>query len=431
MRMPISFVRGLARALGLLTLGAGALAHYRVKSAALDPGLLAYAGKSAAQAAAPGLTLLGAAAVAGILGRDPLALAAGTVGALLLGRYTRDVLAAVDGLNQVFGPGWQARIPPERAARLLPRRWSPYTATPRGANCRQDLVFWQIPAGPAAPVTRTLLCDLWQPPQNTPRTGLGIIYFHAGGWQNFDKDTGTRPFFKHLAGLGHVVMDVSYRLCDETDLAGMLGDVRRAVAWLKAQGPAYGVDPAHIVLAGASAGGQLALLAAYAPDEAQSAPSDLAGADTSVAAVISYYGPPDMLRFGAGPAHPDWPAFVRWGRRIGIVTPQAYLEWPNVERRLFGALAHEVPEIAARFSPISHVRSDCPPTLLIHGSHDRVVNPADARDLYAALRRAGAPVAYLELPRVDHAFDLVAPQISASAQTALYTVERFLECVRA
>ena len=50
----------------------------------------------------------------------------------------------------------------------------------------------------------------------------------------------------------------------------------------------------------------------------------------------------------------------------------------------------------------------------------------DARKLHRALSEQGIPVVYLELPQVSHAFDLAMPQISRSAQVALYEVERFL-----
>jgi carboxylesterase type B len=56
-------------------------------------------------------------------------------------------------------------------------------------------------------------------------------------------------------------MDAANRLCPEVGLVDMLGDVRRAVAWMKAHAAEYGVDPARVVLAGGSSGGHLALLA--------------------------------------------------------------------------------------------------------------------------------------------------------------------------
>ena len=49
----------------------------------------------------------------------------------------------------------------------------------------------------------------------------------------------------------------AYRLCPEVDIYGMVGDVKRAIAWMKANASRYGVNPEKIVLGGGSAGGHL------------------------------------------------------------------------------------------------------------------------------------------------------------------------------
>ena len=43
-----------------------------------------------------------------------------------------------------------------------------------------------------------------------------------------------------------------------------------------------------------------------------------------------------------------------------------------------------------------------------------------------ALRRHGVPSVFVELPMIDHAFDLPLLRLSPPAQAALYDVERFL-----
>jgi acetyl esterase/lipase len=221
-------------------------------------------------------------------------------------------------------------------------------------------------------------------------------------------------------------MDVSYRMCCETDMVGIVGDVKRAITWLKANAETYGVDSQRVVTVGASAGGHLALLAAYTPNHPQLDPEDLCGADTSVRAVISYYGVSDLRSLSGLKEAPSSPLFVKAGRILGFVTTDEYLEWPDVMRRLLGGQPSQVPDVAALVSPISHVRPECPPTLLFHGTYDRVISVEDARHLYQALSTAGAPVIYVELPLVDHAFDLIALPFSPPAQAALYDVERFL-----
>ena len=64
---------------------------------------------------------------------------------------------------------------------------------------------------------RRLLCDLWQPPRGVASSGLALVFLHGGAWYMLDKDFFTRPFFRHLAAQGHVVMDVAYRMYPETD----------------------------------------------------------------------------------------------------------------------------------------------------------------------------------------------------------------------
>ncbi len=431
-------MQNLARLLAFLSLSLSSLLYYKLKSSSLDPSILVYGLKLLAGAFAPVLAVVGLVGAAlGLLSRAPLALISGGLGAILSAGYVRRVTAPHPGFERAFGPSWRDRIPAERAAHMLQRRWTWRIAAPPKSCFEPDIPFWTIVpsaplgTGPSAPLgtgeaNRRLLCDIWRPASSVKPSGLALVYLHAGGWQQFDKDTYTRPFFSHLAAQGHVIMDVSYRLCHEADLFGIVGDVKRAIAWIKANAERYGVDPKRVVAAGGSAGGHLALLAAYTPNHPQLDPEDVRGADTSVRAVISYYGLPDVRWLGTQASKPSSRAFIEFGKKVGYVTADEYLEWPDIMRKLLGGLPPEVPDMAALMSPITHVGHHCPPTLLFHGSHDRVIPVQDACDLYRALSEAGAAVIYVELPQVVHAFDLAAPRMSPPAQAALYDVERFL-----
>ena len=137
---------------------------------------------------------------------------------------------------------------------------------------------------------RVLLCDVWHTPDGVAPSGIAMVYLHGGGYAVFDKDLLSRRLFARLAAQGHVVVDVAYRQYPETDVPGMAADALRAVAWVREHAAELGVDQDRIVLAGGSAGGHLALLAAYGHDTPAITPPELVGTDLHVQAVVSYYG---------------------------------------------------------------------------------------------------------------------------------------------
>ncbi len=378
-------MRKLGRVLAVVSVGMAVMARRRVRWGSLDPSLLAYAGKLVAQALSPLWTTFGAAAaLIGLLAGDGAAVAGGVLGAAIVTDTMRRVLAPHDGFEQAFGPGWAANVPVSGPTRP-PRRWNEHLLPNAAAGTHRDVPYAVLPNG------RQLLCDVWQPPAGVLQSGVAMVYLHGGGWQAMDKDSGTRPFFRRLAAQGHVVMDVSYRLCPETDLLGMVGDVKRAIAWMRTHAADYGARPDRIVLAGASAGGHLALLAAYTAGVAALAPGELAAPDAPVRGVIAWYAPADLTRYSGDRFPRDWPLFVRVAHRLGMISSPNHLGWADLERKLLGAPIREARERVALLSPSTYVGSHCPPTLMIYGTHDGLIPIEDPRSLYAALRVVQRP----------------------------------------
>lgn len=400
--------------------------------------------KLMAGALSPFLALSGAfGAVLGFLSKKPFTFLLGIYGLVASGRYVRRVTALHDGFERAFGPGWEERIPIERRLQMLHRRWTWITPKPALARWERDVPFWTI-----SDSGRQLLCDLWRPPADVRPSGLALIYLHGSAWCLGDKDLGTRTFFRHLAGQGHLVMDVAYRLYPEVDLQGMLGDVRRAIVWMKANGAGFGARADRIVLMGGSAGGHLALLAAYTSHSSVFPTEDLQCADTSVRAVVAFYGPGELRRRSrqarAGTKPSPKPGFFErkrqlpnsmetvfrlvLGERAVHLLEDTLAKLPEIGHlnRIVGGAPSEFDEMIRLASPTTHVSPACPPTLLLHGEHDLLVPIESSRALYRKLREAGVPAVLVEFPQTDHAFDLVAPRISPTAQAALFDVERFL-----
>jgi acetyl esterase/lipase len=401
--------------------------------------------KATATAQTPALVILGLVTAAlGLRKRSPLAAASGAFGAAVGGIYIRKVTAPHAGLERAFGPGAVRDLPPDalRHQRRFVLRL-PHVPEPRWTR---DLPFATVPG-----TNRQLLADLWEPAEEIAHSGIAIVYLYGGSWHFFDKDVFTRPLFRQLAARGHVVMDAGHRSCPETDVFGMVGDVHRAVAWTKANAPGLGINPERVVVMGGSSGAHIALLAAFAPDDPAMKPDELQDADTSVMAVVSWYGIPDLStsytrwlgQQGPGKERPMDPAarsapspaanrINRWmmGRTLTAAQSPPGPPVRQSMRNLIGGTPDEAPDRAELASPLHHVSPQCPPTLLFQGTHDAVVPLDAARRLARALEDADVPVVYVEFPWTEHAFDLVFPPLAnPAAKAALHDLERFLALV--
>jgi acetyl esterase/lipase len=323
-----------------------------------------------------------------------------------------------NGFDKAFRSAWHEHITPASARKMLKRRCLPFVnlkASPKPVM-EQDISFWTIPGS-----DRELLCDIWRPADGEV-SGLSYIYLHGSAWAVLDKDTFTRSFFNHLVAQGHTVMDVAYRLIPETDIYGMVGDAKRAVAWMKANADNYGVDPEKIVLGGGSAGGHIALLAGYTPGLPELTPEDINGADLSVCGLLTYY-PPTDLESGSENYNVERKPPVP----VGTI-PDPNEQWLYAGRLdiLLGGYPEEVPEMYQLASPITHVNPHSPPTLSLRGDRDSL-NPLEGNEqLYAKLVESGVPAIDVVLPWTEHGFDLAFPQVNPAAQSALYDVDRFL-----
>jgi acetyl esterase/lipase len=230
----------------------------------------------------------------------------------------------------------------------------------------------------------SLKVDVWQPPGAAPGPRPAVIYVFGGGWVSGDRKQ-MPAYYQWLTGQGLTVFAIDYRLATPGhpvwDKAP--GDVKCAVGWVRTNAARHGIDPGRIVLAGNSAGANLALLAAYTAGDDR-VPASCAAADTSVRAVVGFYGPTDLAA-----AHRDADATDTADRL------EAYLGGPPAEQ-------------AGRYrrnSPVTYVRPGLPPTLLLHGERDSVVPAAQSTDLAGRLTAAGVPNSVVLLPATEHSFD--------------------------
>lgn len=259
------------------------------------------------------------------------------------------------------------------SAEGVPLSISEYLAASFSATHRSpETVTYARPGG------EELKLDVWRPPGDgaggTERRPA-VVMVHGGAWER-----GHRSQMPHwdawLAARGYVVFDADYRLSPPPRWRDAPADVRCAVGWVKENADRYGVDPDRVALMGHSAGGHLALLAAYGDQADSKLPSGCAAEDTRVAAVAAFYPPTDLTRFYLG----------------------------EVERFLGGSPG-TVPGRYRLSSPVAHVDHGDPPTFLVHGGDDKIVPPEQSELLAKRLRGAGVPRRLVELPWANHTFD--------------------------
>ncbi|MFD4295504.1 alpha/beta hydrolase [Rhodococcus sp. NPDC058505] len=258
-----------------------------------------------------------------------------------------------------------------------------------------------------APGGRRFLVDVYHH-RDTPPNAPMLLQIHGGGWVIGSKDHQGLPLMAALASRGWVCAAVNYPLSPKAVWPDQLVALKRAVGWLRSEGPRFGGDPGFLAVTGGSAGGHLAAMLALTANEPALQPG-FEDADTAVQACVPMYGVYDF----AGDT--------------GIKAVRQRVESPLSEMVLGKGAAF--PEAYRLASPLAHLRADAPPFLVVHGSNDSFIPVAEAREFVRRLRAASEnPVGYAELRGAQHAFDIFH---SIRTDQVVLGVGAFLESVRA
>ena len=190
--------------------------------------------------------------------------------------------------------------------------------------------------------------DIWSTSSKSKAPRPVLVFFYGGGWAN-----GTRTEYSYAARpfveAGYIVVLPDYRKVPEVRFPGFVEDSADAVKWVQANIAQYGGDPARVNVAGHSAGAYNALMLALDPQWL---------GDRPVTSAISLAGAADF--------------------------------YPFTSKRAINAMS-QFPDPNAT-QPVTFVRANAPPILLIHGTADTVVRIRNSNSLYAKQKAAGGDV---------------------------------------
>jgi acetyl esterase/lipase len=222
-----------------------------------------------------------------------------------------------------------------------------------------------------------LLLDLYLPARPVGPLPT-IVWLHGGAWRAGDRSL-CPDLERYFACRGYAMANIEYRLSGRARFPASLEDVRTATRWLRTNAASYGLDEAAVGLWGSSAGGHLGALAATTAREERD----------RLQAVVDGYGPTDLAladsqSLPGGLVHdaPDAPETQLLGLRISDADP-ALLRACN---------------------PVAHVTPAAPPFLILHGTEDRLVPPAQSRLLHDALVAAGVESTLYLIEGFGHGF---------------------------
>ncbi len=202
--------------------------------------------------------------------------------------------------------------------------------------------------------------------------GAGVLVIVSGGffsgWQPTEISVErSREYLDH----GFTVFIVRHGSNPKFVVPEIVSDVRRAVRFIRLHARDFGVDPDRLGVRGGSAGGLLSLVIGTTSDAGDPSAEDLVlRMSDRVAAVVAYYPASDLREL----VNEDYPAL-------------------NFD-----------PAEAPAFSPILHATPDDPPTLLIHGDQDDVLDVSHSRLMYEALQEHGVESKLIIIEGAGHGF---------------------------
>lgn len=215
--------------------------------------------------------------------------------------------------------------------------------------------------------------DVYLPAGRTTDSTKLIVLVHGGAWITGDKSdfAADIPIIKQKLP-DYAIANINYRLAtvNTNPFPAQENDMKAALNFLVQKSGEYKFGQ-KIVLLGASAGGHMAMLQAYK------------NATPKVSAVVDFFGPTDMVALYNQTTDP--------ASQIGLSI-------------LMGGTPASNPTMYQQSGPINFVTAQSPPTIILHGQRDSIVDVSHANALKAKLQTVGVVHQLNIYPTVGHDF---------------------------
>jgi acetyl esterase/lipase len=222
---------------------------------------------------------------------------------------------------------------------------------------------------------KDLTLDVYRPPEGVESKRMAIIHLFGGGFFVGNKNAGyIINDAKALGARGYTNVSANYRLQSEGLWPAQIHDTKAAIRWVRANAARIGVEADRIAIAGYSAGGMLALMAAATNGMQEfEGEGGNAGVSSQVQACIGVY-PLASAQTARG------------------LFPEEFSE---------AALS----EAMAAASPTNYIGENFAPTIFVHGTADNTVPMSSSISFFEQLDELGVPTALTLIQGADHAFD--------------------------
>jgi len=203
-------------------------------------------------------------------------------------------------------------------------------------------------------------------PASTQAKRPVMVFLHGGSWSGGSKSQFDNQALYFASQHGFYTLSVDYCLSGDLPFPAAIEDSKTVVRWLKAHGDELNIDVDSIVLAGASAGANIAAIHLASEQEGLYRVAGLYdGYDSDVQAAILLNGEYDM-----------WD-LIRCNSLVDGIS-RFVASVPDARLDLIDAV-----------SPLQHINGKMPPTLLLHGDEDPFVSHRQSIDFADKLTACG------------------------------------------